>query len=223
MEALLRYFIAAPAVPLSQRIVRYVPTDTRSVLKIVRTAAGARELVAGEAALVRGRGRMGERSGQGSPGMHAAARHMNPCCPHLSSCAASVLWLPYQAYTLLLRPARPAAAAGGGEGGSGGGAPSGSPLGDTALLLLLVLVFHAPPQVTAWLLPGFCAGHRGARACIAHLYTVFGTALRMCHSIGPEQASHRIEPFPSTPRPLAAGRAIRQPVPPIAAAGAGQG
>lgn len=40
MQALLRFFIAAPAVPLSEKIVRYMPTDTRSVLKIVRTAAG---------------------------------------------------------------------------------------------------------------------------------------------------------------------------------------
>lgn len=43
VEALLRYFIAAPAVPLSEKIVRYMPTDTRSVLKIVRTAAGEAE------------------------------------------------------------------------------------------------------------------------------------------------------------------------------------
>jgi hypothetical protein len=101
VEALLRYFIAAPAVPLSEKIVRYMPTDTRSVLKIVRTAA------------------------------------------------ASMLWLPYQAYTLLLRPARPTPPAGeGGAASAGGGAaaPSGSPLGDSALLLLLVLLFHAPPQ-----------------------------------------------------------------------------
>ena len=40
MESLLRYIIAAPPVPLSQKIYRYMPTDTRSVLKIVRTAAG---------------------------------------------------------------------------------------------------------------------------------------------------------------------------------------
>jgi hypothetical protein len=40
VESLLRYFIAAPPVPLSQKIYRYMPTDTRSVLKIVRTAAG---------------------------------------------------------------------------------------------------------------------------------------------------------------------------------------
>ena len=40
MESLLRYFISAPPVPLSQKIYRYMPTDTRSVLKIVRTAAG---------------------------------------------------------------------------------------------------------------------------------------------------------------------------------------
>jgi hypothetical protein len=40
VESLLRYFITAPPVPLSQKIYRYMPTDTRSVLKIVRTAAG---------------------------------------------------------------------------------------------------------------------------------------------------------------------------------------
>lgn len=56
-----------------------------------------------------------------------------------------MLWLPYQAYTLLLRPSRPG---GGGEGtGGAAAAPSNSPLGDSALLLLLVLLFHAPPQV----------------------------------------------------------------------------
>ena len=108
--------------PLSLRLYNYVPSDTRAVLKIVRSAA------------------------------------------------ASVFWLPFQAYTLLLRPLRSGGAgAGGGGGGAGGGAggssgaeaggggvggeggaadvASGSPLGDTALLLLLVLLFHAPPLV----------------------------------------------------------------------------
>jgi hypothetical protein len=94
VEALLRLFIAAPPVPLSLKIFHYMPTDTRSVLKIVRTAA------------------------------------------------ASVLWLPYQAYTLLLRPARPATAD---ASGGAAAAPSNSPLGDSALLLLLALLFHAPP------------------------------------------------------------------------------
>jgi hypothetical protein len=70
------------------------------------------------------------------------ARLPHACLP---APAASVFWLPYQAYTLLLRPARPSSA---GDSPSGGaaGAPSGSPLGDSALLLLLVLLFHAPPQ-----------------------------------------------------------------------------
>lgn len=72
--------------------------------------------------------------------------------------AASVLWLPYQAYTLLLRPARQqppageASGSGGTGGGGGAGAPSGSPLGDSALLLLLILLFHAPPQVASRLI-----------------------------------------------------------------------
>lgn len=64
--------------------------------------------------------------------------------------AASVLWLPYQAYTLLLRPVRSASADGeAGAAGAAGAASdvaSASPLGDTSLLLLLALVFHAPPQ-----------------------------------------------------------------------------
>lgn len=94
VEALLRLFITAPPLPLSQKIFNYMPTDTRSVLRIVRTAA------------------------------------------------ASVLWLPYQAYTLLLRPARPSASG----DAAAAAAPSSSPLGDGALLLLLVLLFHAPPQ-----------------------------------------------------------------------------
>lgn len=42
VEALLRLFIAAPPLPLSQKIFNYMPTDTRSVLRIVRTAAGKR-------------------------------------------------------------------------------------------------------------------------------------------------------------------------------------
>lgn len=58
--------------------------------------------------------------------------------------AASVLWLPYQAYTLLLRPSR-LSDSGEASGGTAG-APSNSPLGDSALLVLLVLLFHAPPQ-----------------------------------------------------------------------------
>lgn len=81
-----------------------------------------------------------------------------PQRPALTPCpAASVLWLPYQAYTLLLRPARPPPPAGEGSGagaGAGAAAPSGSPLGDSALLLLLVLLFHAPPQVTVLCLQG---------------------------------------------------------------------
>lgn len=96
VETLLQLFITAPALPLSQKIFTYIPTDTRSVLRIVRTAA------------------------------------------------ASVFWLPYQAYTLLLRPARPT-----GES-SAAAAPSNSPLGDSALILLLVLLFHAPPQDAPW-------------------------------------------------------------------------
>lgn len=40
MEALLRLFIAAPVLPLSQKLYTYMPTDTRSMLRIVRTAAG---------------------------------------------------------------------------------------------------------------------------------------------------------------------------------------
>ncbi|KAL4436850.1 hypothetical protein ABPG75_003989 [Micractinium tetrahymenae] len=94
VEALLRLFITAPPLPLSHKIFNYMPTDTRSVLRVVRTAA------------------------------------------------ASVLWLPYQAYTLLLRPARPSASG----DADAAAAPSNSPLGDSALLLLLVLLFHAPPQ-----------------------------------------------------------------------------
>ncbi|PSC74556.1 dymeclin-like isoform X1 [Micractinium conductrix] len=96
VEALLRLFIAAPVLPLSQKLYTYMPTDTRSMLRIVRTAA------------------------------------------------ASVLWLPYQAYTLLLRPSR-LSDSGEASGGTAG-APSNSPLGDSALLVLLVLLFHAPPQ-----------------------------------------------------------------------------
>lgn len=45
-----------------------------------------------------------------------------------------MLRLPYQAYTLLIRPRAHSPHA------------PDSPLGDAALLLLLVLVFHAPPQ-----------------------------------------------------------------------------
>jgi hypothetical protein len=98
VEALLRLFIAAPPVPLSLKIFTYMPTDPRSVLRIVRSAA------------------------------------------------VSMLRLPYQAYTLLLRPARPAADGGGGAAA----APSASPLGDAALLVLLVLLFHAPPPDAPW-------------------------------------------------------------------------
>jgi hypothetical protein len=80
-------------------------------------------------------------------------------------CAASVFWLPYQAYTLLVRPGRQPSGLDASAGGSGGtaGAPSSSPLGDCALLLLLVLLFHSPPQVSTacccypLLLGGHCA------------------------------------------------------------------
>ena len=44
--------------------------------------------------------------------------------------AASVLWLPYQAYSLLVRSA----------------AQSSSPLAETSELFLLLLAFHAPVQ-----------------------------------------------------------------------------
>ncbi len=44
-----------------------------------------------------------------------------------------MLWLPYQAYTLLIRPRGPSQL------------HADSPLGDAALLLLLALIFHAPP------------------------------------------------------------------------------
>ena len=44
-----------------------------------------------------------------------------------------MLWLPYQAYTLLIRPRNPSQS------------HPDSPLGDASLLLLLALVFHAPP------------------------------------------------------------------------------
>lgn len=44
--------------------------------------------------------------------------------------AASVLWLPYKAYTLLVRSA----------------AQSSSPLAETSELLLLLLAFHSPAQ-----------------------------------------------------------------------------
>eukprot|EP00887_Chlorella_sp_A99_P007913 scaffold12.g7913.t1 len=85
VEALLQLFVAGPAVPLSLKI--YVPTDTRAVLRVVRSAA------------------------------------------------ASVLWLPYQAVSFLIRARS-----------SGGDADADSPLGGDATLLLLVLAFHAPPQ-----------------------------------------------------------------------------
>jgi hypothetical protein len=45
---------------------------------------------------------------------------------------ATVLWLPLRAFTFLVRSGPPVAAQ--------------SPLGDTALLLLLVLLHHAPPS-----------------------------------------------------------------------------
>lgn len=41
VEALLHLFITAPPLPLSLKLFNYMPTDTRSVLRIVRTAAGA--------------------------------------------------------------------------------------------------------------------------------------------------------------------------------------
>ncbi len=44
-----------------------------------------------------------------------------------------MLWLPYQAYTLLIRPRTPSQS------------HPDSPLGDASLLLLLALIFHAPP------------------------------------------------------------------------------
>jgi len=44
--------------------------------------------------------------------------------------AASVMWLPYQAYSLLIRSA----------------AQSSSPLAEISELLLLILAFHTPPQ-----------------------------------------------------------------------------
>ena len=47
--------------------------------------------------------------------------------------AASVLWLPYQAYSLLVRSA----------------AQSSSPLAEISELLLLLLAFHSPAQGTA--------------------------------------------------------------------------
>lgn len=95
-----------------------------------------------------------------------------PQRPALNPCpAASVLWLPYQAYTLLLRPARPPPPAGEGSGagaGAGAAAPSGSPLGDSALLLLLVLLFHAPPQVTVLRLQGLSlASIYGGLPCVS--------------------------------------------------------
>ena len=46
------------------------------------------------------------------------------------SCAVSVLWLPLRAYTFLIR--------------SGGAQASASPLAESALLLLLALLHHAP-------------------------------------------------------------------------------
>ena len=45
-------------------------------------------------------------------------------------CAVSVLWLPLRAYTFLIR--------------SGGAQASASPLAESALLLLLALLHHAP-------------------------------------------------------------------------------
>ena len=47
--------------------------------------------------------------------------------------AASVLWLPYQAYSLLVRSA----------------AQSSSPLAELSELLLLVLAYHSPAQGAA--------------------------------------------------------------------------
>jgi hypothetical protein len=163
LEALLRLFIVAPPVPLSLKIFTYMPTDTRSMLKIVRTAAG------GACKVVicmpsSGAAWMAEQVLEphldlGLPYMTITHRRGSPISvptlsvaappqsykQHPCARAASVLWLPYQAYTLLLRPARPSSA-GDGSGGTAA-APSGSPLGDAALLLLLVLLFHAPPLV----------------------------------------------------------------------------
>ena len=50
--------------------------------------------------------------------------------PVMLCIAASVLWLPYQAYSLLVRSA----------------AQSSSPLAETSELFLLLLAFHAPVQ-----------------------------------------------------------------------------
>lgn len=44
VEALLRYFITAPPVPLRTKVYHYIPYDTRSALRIVRTAAGTRSV-----------------------------------------------------------------------------------------------------------------------------------------------------------------------------------
>ncbi|KAL4457338.1 hypothetical protein ABPG75_012203, partial [Micractinium tetrahymenae] len=90
---------------------------------------------------------------RGAPGQHPyldAAMQQNALASTdtrsvlriVRTAAASVLWLPYQAYPLLLRPARPSASG----DANAAAAPSNSPLGDSALLLLLVLLFHAPPQ-----------------------------------------------------------------------------
>ncbi|KAL4436991.1 hypothetical protein ABPG75_004130, partial [Micractinium tetrahymenae] len=84
----------------------------------------------------------GGSSTAGSPGQAEFAQLHNGSLVHSLVAGASVLWLPYQAYPLLLRPARPSASG----DANAAAAPSNSPLGDSALLLLLVLLFHAPPQ-----------------------------------------------------------------------------
>lgn len=119
---------------------------------------------------------------------------------------ASVLWLPYQAYTLLLRPARPSAPG----DPAAAAAPSNSPLGDGALLLLLVLLFHAPPQVG--LAPASCSscpsggprlGPRLGTCCTSRCCVVVGA--------GGLQA----DVIPLFERVLPAGFPLRQPLPPV--------
>ena len=162
VEALLGYFVTAPPVPLRTKVFQYVPYDARSALRIVRSAAGERCGVLGRALLLLPASSCAERV-LCCPA-HIRVHPLPASCPFATPPAASVLWLPYQAYTLLLRPVRSASAdaeaGAGGAAGSTVAAASASPLGDTALLLLLALVFHAPPQVRS-LLAGLSCMHSG--------------------------------------------------------------
>ncbi len=80
--------------------------------------------------------------------------------PLMPCLAASVLWLPYQAYSLLIRSA----------------AQSSSPLAETSELFLLLLAFHAPVQGDAGANP-YLQALRNLQARLLALPLLYITAM----------------------------------------------